>query len=99
MQRREENEGDFSKKLEDHVATISLHFMYYNFARIRQTLRIRPAMAAGVTGRCGRSTDILRLMDEREAEMKAERRNSLDGPALGGPDISRSNGSRLEKRG
>lgn len=38
-------------------------------------------------------------MDEREAEMKAERRNSLDGPALGGPDISRSNGSRLEKRG
>ncbi len=41
----------FSKKLENHVAAISLHFMYYNFVRIHQTLRITPAMAAGVTDR------------------------------------------------
>jgi len=32
----------FSKKLENHVAAISLHFMFYNFVRIHQTLRITP---------------------------------------------------------
>lgn len=41
----------FSKKIENHVAAISLHFMYYNFVRIHQTLRVTPAMAAGVTDR------------------------------------------------
>ena len=39
----------FSKKLENHCHAISLHYMYYNFCRIHQTLRITPAMAAGVT--------------------------------------------------
>ena len=38
----------FSKKVENHEAAVALHFMYYNFARIHQTLRITPAMAAGV---------------------------------------------------
>lgn len=37
----------FSKKIEHHVAAISLHFMYYKFVRIHQTLRITPAMASG----------------------------------------------------
>jgi IS1 family transposase len=41
----------FSKKLENHIAAISLHFMYYNFCRIHQTLRVTPAMAAGVSSR------------------------------------------------
>lgn len=36
----------FSKKLENHVAAISLHYMYYNFVRIHQTLRVTPAMEA-----------------------------------------------------
>ena len=39
----------FSKKVENHAAAISLHFMHYNFARTHQTLRITPAMAAGVS--------------------------------------------------
>ena len=39
----------FSKKLENHEAAIALHFMYYNFARIHQTLRVTPAMEAGVS--------------------------------------------------
>jgi hypothetical protein len=38
----------FSKKLENHVAAISLHYMYYNFVRIHQTLRVTPAMEAGI---------------------------------------------------
>lgn len=41
----------FSKKLENHVHAISLHYMYYNFARIHKTLRVTPAMQAGVTDR------------------------------------------------
>jgi IS1 family transposase len=38
----------FSKKVENHAHAIALHFMYYNFGRIHKTLRITPAMAAGV---------------------------------------------------
>ena len=39
----------FSKKAENHMNAISLHYMYYNFGRIHQTLKVTPAMAAGVT--------------------------------------------------
>jgi IS1 family transposase len=38
----------FSKKLENHIAAIALHCMYYNFVRIHQTLRVTPAMQAGI---------------------------------------------------
>jgi IS1 family transposase len=39
----------FSKKIENHIHAISLYFMHYNFARIHQTLRVTPAMEAGVS--------------------------------------------------
>jgi hypothetical protein len=39
----------FSKKLENDAATVSLYFMYYNFARVHQTLRLTPAMEKGAT--------------------------------------------------
>src|SRR5205809_632225 len=39
----------FSKKLDNHKAAVALHFMHYNFARIHQTLRVTPAMEAGVS--------------------------------------------------
>jgi IS1 family transposase len=39
----------FSKKAENHGHAIALHFMFYNFGRIHKTLRITPAMAAGVS--------------------------------------------------
>lgn len=39
----------FSKKLENHKWSCALHFFHYNFARIHQTLRVTPAMQAGVT--------------------------------------------------
>lgn len=38
----------FSKKLDNHKAMIALHYMHYNFARIHKTLRVTPAMEAGV---------------------------------------------------
>ena len=39
----------FSKKVENHIWAIALHYMHYNFCRIHQTLRVTPAMEAGVT--------------------------------------------------
>lgn len=38
----------FSKKVENHAAMVAIHFMYYNFGRIHKTLRVTPAMAAGI---------------------------------------------------
>ena len=37
----------FSKKIENHAAAVALYFMYYNFGRVHQTLRVTPAMEAG----------------------------------------------------
>jgi len=50
----------FSKKVENHAAAISLHF--YNFARIHQTLRITPAMAAGVSDHVWTLEEIIALL-------------------------------------
>jgi hypothetical protein len=38
----------FSKKVENHAAAIALYFMYYNFGRVHQTLRVTPAMEVGL---------------------------------------------------
>lgn len=39
----------FSKRIENLATAVALHFMYYNFVRIHQTLRITPAMEAGLS--------------------------------------------------
>jgi hypothetical protein len=39
----------FSKKVENHAAAVALYFMYYNFGRVHQTIRVTPAMEAGVS--------------------------------------------------
>lgn len=57
----------FSKKIENHTAAVSLHMMHYNFARIRQTLRTTPAMAAGVTNRLWEIEDIVALLDQENS--------------------------------
>ena len=54
----------FSKKVENMMHAISLHFMYYNFVRIHQTLRVTPAMEAGITDRLWTLEDIAKLADE-----------------------------------
>ena len=38
----------FSKKIENHIAAVTLHFMHYNFARIHKSLRVTPAMEARI---------------------------------------------------
>jgi len=56
----------FSKKIQNLEYAVALHFMYYNFCRIHQTLRITPAMAVGVTERLWEIEDIIRLLEEKE---------------------------------
>jgi len=52
----------FSKKLENHEAAIALHYMNYNFARVRQTLRVTPAMEAGIADHIWSIEEIVRLV-------------------------------------
>jgi len=54
----------FSKKVENHHLAIALHFVYYNFVRQHQTLRVTPAMAAGITNRFMTIEDIVKLVPE-----------------------------------
>jgi hypothetical protein len=53
----------FSKKIENHMHAIALHYMHYNFVRIHKSLRCTPAMAAGVTKKLWSIEDIVRLLD------------------------------------
>jgi IS1 family transposase len=57
----------FSKKAENHVHAVSLHFMFYNFCRIHKTLRVTPAMAAGVTDHVWDMPDVVAVIDAWEA--------------------------------
>ncbi len=52
----------FSKKVENHAHSISLHYMHYNFVRIHKTLRVTPAMAAGVTEKLWSIEDVAALI-------------------------------------
>lgn len=52
----------FSKKIEHHVANVAIHVMHYNYVRIHQTLRITPAMAAGVTDRLWSIEDLVGIL-------------------------------------
>ncbi len=62
----------FSKKVENHAYAVALHMMYYNFVRIHSTLRMTPAMAAGVSSKLWEIGDIAALieMDEAKKDMK-----------------------------
>ena len=57
----------FSKKIENHTAAVALHMMHYNCVRIHQTLRVSPAMAAGVTDKLWEISDIVALLDQENS--------------------------------
>lgn len=57
----------FSKKVENHAHAVALHMMYYNFVRIHKTLKITPAMAAGVANKLWEMNDIVKVIEEWEA--------------------------------
>ena len=53
----------FSKKVENHAHAIALHFMYYNYCKIHKTLRVTPAMAAGIEKHLWTIEDLARLLE------------------------------------
>jgi hypothetical protein len=48
--------------VENHAAAIALYFMYYNFARVHQTLRVTPAMEAGIATHVWSIEEIVALL-------------------------------------
>jgi hypothetical protein len=62
----------FSKKPENHAHAMSIYFMHYNFVRIHQTLRVTPAMAAGVTSRLWELSDLAAVLEAWENDQEAE---------------------------
>jgi hypothetical protein len=52
----------FSKKVENHAWILAIHYMHYNFYRIHKTLRVTPAMAAGVCDHVWSIEEITRLL-------------------------------------
>jgi IS1 family transposase len=57
----------FSKKAENHAHMMAIYFMHYNFVRIHQTLKITPAMAAGVTSKLWEMSDMVKVLEDWES--------------------------------
>ncbi len=55
----------FGKKLENHAHMVALYALWYNFVRIHKTLRVTPAMAAGVEKRLWSMEDVVAMLDEQ----------------------------------
>jgi IS1 family transposase len=72
----------FSKKIDNHAYAVALHFMYCNFVRIHQTLRVTPAMEAGL---CDHAWTIAELVEMGEALQPAPKKR---GPYKKAPKIS-----------
>jgi len=59
-----------AKTVENHACAVALHAMYYNFVRIHQTLKVTPAVAAGVTDRLWEMNDVVNLLEAFETAQK-----------------------------
>ena len=62
----------FSKELESHAHMVALYALWYNFVRVHKTLRVSPAMAAGIETRLWSMEDVVAMIDE-QAERSAPR--------------------------
>jgi len=60
----------FSKKVENHANAVALHFAYYNLVKVHKTLRMTPAMAAGVTDRLWEMSDLVAVLEATEEAPK-----------------------------
>jgi IS1 family transposase len=68
----------FSKKIENRIHAVSLHFMHYNFARQHKTLRVTPAMAAGVSDHIWSLEEIAALVPEPVSKKRGPYKKRLD---------------------
>src|SRR5437870_4253191 len=61
----------FSKKVDNHRHAVALYFMYYNFCRVHQTLRVTPAMEAGLSNHVWSLIELVALLDRKASEAAA----------------------------
>ena len=73
MRRYTSLSNGLSRKLENHAAAVALNYFAYNFIKIHRTLRMTPAVTAGVTDRSWDVSDLVALWEqyERRAERAA----------------------------
>ena len=60
----------FSKKAENHAHMMAIYFMHYNFVRLHQTLKVTPAMAAGVTPKLWEMADMVAVLEDWETAIR-----------------------------
>jgi len=65
----------FSKKLANHIHMVALYTVFYNFTKIHKTLRVTPAMQAGLTDRVWSMTDVVTLIEQAEMLVPAAQGN------------------------
>lgn len=58
------------KKIDNHCHALALYFVFYNFVKIHKSLRVTPAMQAGLTDRVWEGEDVLNLIDARKPAPK-----------------------------
>ena len=66
----------FSKKLENYTAALGLFHAHYNLCRIHKTLRVTPAMAAGVTTQVWEIADLVALLPTVEGKKRGPYRKA-----------------------
>ena len=71
MRRYTRLSNGFSRKIENHMAAVAINYFAYNFIKIHRTLRVSPAMAAGVTTRLFEVSDLVALLVESESKKAA----------------------------
>lgn len=71
----------FSKKVENHAHAVALHFMYYNFGRIHKTLRVTPAMQAGIADHVWSLEEIAALVPAPVAKKRGTYKTRMTGEA------------------
>jgi len=57
--------NELSKKIDNHLSAIALHYMHYNFCRIHKSLRVTPAMEAGISDHVWNIEELVFLLEER----------------------------------
>ena len=71
MRRYTRLSNGFSRKIENHMAAVTINYFAYNFIKIHRTLRVSPAMAAGVVDRLLDVSDLVTLLIESERQKAA----------------------------
>lgn len=72
MQRFTRLTNAFSKKLENHAHMVALYALWYNFVRVDKTLRMSPAMAAGIETTLWSMEDVVAMIDARASKVTGE---------------------------